>query len=139
MPARDGGRAMTDSHEEKALLGLCRAPSLILMSATPSRVRSAPHARAAYTGTFRKLESGVGGVTISGVTSLFDRPHRERTTLIYAGVHILQGDTETLCTHTHCIYHTHNPTRQRVEESSPMNRPATNLGLTVANLSLLKS
>ena len=46
MPAGDGGRAMTDSHEEKALLGLCRAPSL--MSATPSRVRSAPHARAAY-------------------------------------------------------------------------------------------
>ena len=45
MLAGDGGRPMADAQEERALLGLRRAPGL--RSATPSCARRAPRARAA--------------------------------------------------------------------------------------------
>eukprot|EP00964_Phaeocystis_antarctica_P070526 scaffold42954_cov74-Phaeocystis_antarctica.AAC.6 len=51
--AEDGGYVGGDG-VRMALLGLCRAPGL--SSATLSRVRSAPCARAAA-GTFRKLDT----------------------------------------------------------------------------------
>ena len=86
---------------------------------------------------FRKRPLQTGFAAVTKYISVITKSNSQDTTLAYGTfweIYTVYIHTVLTLTHTQ-----HNPSTSERELPFLMKRPATNLGLTVANLSLLKS